>query len=147
MGEHILIESLEGSFFNEEKGDWCINCGERLVCDHGEEGEHLYVEHGIGVEGASPDQQGITFEGPIEGNINIYLSADFLSNKIGHKRRKLGGERPGRTSVDFFGCCEDFCDYQLYFETHPEMNENETIAYENDLDMIGFIADYTHYEP
>jgi len=112
------------------------------------------------------NHESITFEGPIYGDINIYLGDQLCGEKIDCGEIMPGfdgdydcefdgetGEHGGE--IDAHGGEIDVqdqsgaqCHYDQYFMLHDDHdNEHVSIASENGWDMIGFIADHTHFDP
>merc|ERR1719189_700805 len=119
------------------------------------------------------NHKSITFEGPIYGDINIYLGDQLCGEEIDCEEIMPGfdgdydcefdgetGEHGGETGehggeIDAHGGEIDVqdqsgaqCHYDQYFMLHDDHdNEHVSIASENGWDMIGFIADHTHFDP
>jgi len=63
---------------------------------------------------------------------------------LGHGEGHHGGNKGGEIE-EYSG---EQCHYDTYFMIHDDHgNEHVDIAAENGWDMIGFLSDYTHYDP
>lgn len=108
------------------------------------------------------ENKGITFEGPIYGDINIYLGGEeidceeIMPGFDGDYEGEFDGETgENDVEIDAHGGEIDVqdqsgaqCHYDQYFMLHDDHdNEHVSIASENGWDMIGFIADHTHFDP